>query len=110
MELFKISKNGKNEGEKILKELKENYVDKLKPIELPYFKEFIPKGLEHQETEKLLEELYNSIGKEEISELSHNGMCLSGPHGVGKSAINYLFASVGFINSYFVLYILFQKV
>jgi len=43
---------------------------------------------------KIIDEVNQSIGDGPLKERVDNGLCLSGPHGVGKSAINYLLASI----------------
>ena len=68
-------------------------------IELPCVPGDFPKGVSEkdlssflltQQRWKIVEEVTQAIGHGPLKTRTNNGLCLSGPHGVGKSAINYL--------------------
>eukprot|EP01124_Arcella_intermedia_P019091 TRINITY_DN2622_c0_g1_i5.p1 TRINITY_DN2622_c0_g1~~TRINITY_DN2622_c0_g1_i5.p1 ORF type:complete len:613 (-),score=64.14 TRINITY_DN2622_c0_g1_i5:81-1919(-) len=54
---------------------------------------------------QILNEVIDAVDKGERPSYSDNGLCLSGPHGVGKSGLNYLLASVAYVRGWFLQYI-----
>lgn len=64
-------------------------------IELPELPEPLPKGLKKADLSRyllteqrwqILDEVLDSVDRGRLREPSDNGLCLSGPHGVGKSS------------------------
>eukprot|EP01124_Arcella_intermedia_P019090 TRINITY_DN2622_c0_g1_i4.p1 TRINITY_DN2622_c0_g1~~TRINITY_DN2622_c0_g1_i4.p1 ORF type:complete len:613 (-),score=78.21 TRINITY_DN2622_c0_g1_i4:89-1927(-) len=54
---------------------------------------------------QILDEVIEAVDKGKLASPSDNGLCLSGPHGVGKSGLNYLLASVAYVRGWFLQYI-----
>jgi len=94
-------------------------VDKLqdqvgKLIKLPqlYHLSALAKGLTPQDCESFLltkeryalwNEMHTARGAQDVLPL--DGVCLSGPNGVGKSSVLHMLASLAHVNDWFVLYI-----
>jgi len=83
-------------------------------IELPDLPGHKPKLLKSKDwqnfllTEQRLEiakEVIGAIGQGPLKETRDNGLCLSGPQGVGKSALNYLLASIAYVRGWRLQYI-----
>ena len=61
----------------------------------------------------LLKEFWDRVHlkeKNKPNNYRHEGMILSGPHGISKSFLGYLFASVGYVNDAIVLYIVIHMI
>jgi len=83
-------------------------------IELPDLPGDKPKQLVSEHWQKFLltkqrleiaNELIGAIGHGPLKERSSNGLCLSGPQGVGKSALNYLLASIAYARGWYLQYL-----
>lgn len=83
-------------------------------IELPDLPGPKPKGLTQEDISRflltkqrweILSEVSEAIGTGPLRNDVNNGLCLSGPHGVGKSVINYLLASIAYVRGWFLQYI-----
>jgi len=54
---------------------------------------------------KIASEVIDAIDAGPLKESSRNGFCLLGPQGVGKSALNYLLASIAYVRGWHLQYI-----